>query len=145
MRTLAIATGALAAIPLMYAALHLSLIEIGQEVVVVHKRGSDRSLTRARLWIVDDGDVAWLHHGYEDSDWIIHLRTEPIIEIERNGERRRYRATPAPEADPRVHRLLRTKYGFADRLVRMWFGDDRSAGLVTRRSCNAMPVRLEAI
>ncbi|MFQ5684494.1 MAG: hypothetical protein ACE5HC_14630 [Candidatus Binatia bacterium] len=39
-----------------YVAVQLALIEIGQEVVVLHKRTGDGAFHRTRLWIVDEGD-----------------------------------------------------------------------------------------
>jgi hypothetical protein len=58
---------------------------------------------------------------------------------------REYRALPDRAADPEVHRLLREKYGAADRLVRFWAGTDTETGFATRRTCNAVPVRLEPL
>ena len=123
--------------------IHLALIEIGQEVVVLHKRAGDGPPSMTRLWIVDDGEYAWLHHGYADTAWIRQLEAEPIVEIDRGGETLQYRALLDPAADPKVHRLLREKYGLADRLVRFWAGTDTETGFVTGRTCLAVPVRLE--
>jgi hypothetical protein len=49
---------------LAYAVAHLALIELGGEVVVLHKWTSEGRTRPTRLWIVDGGDVAWFHHGY---------------------------------------------------------------------------------
>ena len=144
MRTLLIVVGGLVGLVALYAIIHLALIEVGQEIVVLHKRSLDGATSRSRLWIVDEGGRSWLHHGYADSGWIRRLESDPIVEIERDGRTRRYRATPDPEADAKVHRLLRAKYGVADRLVRFWAGTDTQAGFATRATCKATPVRLEA-
>ena len=143
MRRLAIAAAIIAGLCVAYMVTHLALIEIGQEVVVLHKGAGDGALTLTRLWIVDDGEYAWLHHGYSDAPWIRQLQAEPIVEIDRGGETRQYRAVPDPEADPKVHRRLREKYGVADRLVRLWVGTDTGRGLATGNTCMAVPVRLE--
>jgi hypothetical protein len=143
MKKLAIIIVVIAGVFAAYVLMHLALIEIGQEVVVVHKRSSDGSVHRARLWIVDAGDYAWLHHGYSDDDWVRHLEVQPILEIERGGQALKYRAVPDAAADPKVHQLLRQKYGFADRLVRFWAGTDTEKGLATGTTCTAIPVRLE--
>jgi hypothetical protein len=143
MRKLVIVVVVFVGIVVAYVLAHLALIEIGQEVVVVHKRYSDGSVHEARLWIVDAGEYAWLHHGYAGDDWILHLAVQPIIEVERGGQTLQYRAQPDAAADPKVHQLLREKYGFADRLVRFWAGTDTEKGLATGTTCTAIPVRLE--
>lgn len=143
MRKLFISVGIIAGLVLAYMIVHLALIEVGQEIVILHKQAADGTIREARLWIVDDVGTSWLHHGYADDGWIHRLETDPIIEIERGGELRRYRAQPDPAADPNVHRLLREKYGAADRLVRFWAGTDIAAGFATGEPCTAVPVRLE--
>jgi hypothetical protein len=145
MKRLAIGAAVILGLIGAYVVSHLALIEIGQEIVVLHKWTGDGEQSRPRLWIVDDGDRTWLHHGYADTPWIVHLEDDPIVEVERDGETRRYRATPDPAADPKVHRLLRDKYGAADRLVRFWAGTDTERGVATGATCVAIPVRLEPL
>ena len=64
-----------------------------------------------------------------------NLRARPIVEIERDGESRRYVARPVPGPHPRVHELLRAKYGIADWWVRT-IGPDNEY---------TTPVRLEPV
>jgi hypothetical protein len=120
-----------------YAVAHLALIELGREIVVLHKWTSEGTTRPTRLWIVDDGATAWLHHGYPDSAWIGRLEQDPVVTMERAGVTRRYRATPDPSSHDRVHRLLREKYGIADWWVRFVTG--------TTEKCPALPVRLEPV
>jgi hypothetical protein len=145
LRALAIGAAILVGICVTYAAAHLALIEIGREIVLLHKQTEDGEPRTTRLWIVDEGERTWLHHGHPDSFWIRRLEAEPIVEVERGGELRKYRAVPDPGAEPNVHRLLRAKYGVADRLVRFWVGTDVQQGFVTRETCTAVPVRLEPL
>lgn len=145
MKTVAVIIGIPVGLCIAYAGVHLALIEIGKEIAVLHRWEPDGETTRARLWIVDSGATAWLHHGYPDTPWIRRLETDPVITVERGGQTRRYRATPMPEADAEVHRLLRAKYGFADRLVRFWAGTDSEEGFLTGETCTAVPVRLEPL
>jgi hypothetical protein len=145
MNKLLIIAAVIVTLPLTYAGVHLALIEVGQEIIILHKWQPEPPPTRARLWIVDDGDHTWLHHGYPDSPWIRHLEVDPTLEIERDETLRSYRGTPDPAADPKVHKLLREKYGFADRLVRFWAGSATEAGLLTGTTCTALPVRLEPL
>jgi hypothetical protein len=121
----------------VYAVAHLALIELGREVVVLDKWTPAGTTRPTRLWIVDDGAIAWLHHGYSDSAWIGRLERDPVVTIERAGSTRRYRATPDPSSHDRVHQLLRQKYGVADWWVRFVTG--------SREHCPALPVRLEPI
>ena len=114
-----------------YLAAHLALIEFGGEVIVLRSENPDGSWLETRLWIVDDGGFPWLHGG--DSTWMHNLRARPIVEVERGGETRRYRAHTVPGPHSALHELLRAKYGLADRWVRFVGPDDKST----------MAVRLE--
>lgn len=145
MKKLGIALAILLGIPLTYVLIHLALIEVGQEIVVLHKWKGEGEMSRSRLWIVGDGEREWLHHGYADAPWILHLETDRIVEIDRDGETHRYRAFPDRKEEAKIHRLLREKYGVADVLVRFWAGTDTEKGIATGEVCAAVPMRLEAI
>lgn len=105
-----------AGIAVLIVAAHLTLIEVGKEVVTLRTQGADGSWQDTRLWIVDDGDSCWLHSG--GPDWNSRFMDNPVVELERNGQTLRYRAQALPGPHPRVDRLLREKYGLADRWVR---------------------------
>jgi hypothetical protein len=125
---------------------HLALIEVGREVVVVHEPTPTGGVRKARLWIVDEGPYSWIHPGSANARWWVqHMDANPIVEIDRGGETRRYRATPDPQADARIHQLLREKYGVADMWVRFLTGSDTSAGLLTGEKCKTVPIRLERV
>lgn len=125
-----------------YAAIHLAMIDIGKDVVVLHKMTGDGTTSPTRLWIIDGPDHSWLHHGWSGAVWIQHLQEEPFVTIERDGTAHRYLATADPESEAKVHRLLRHKYGLADQLVRFWWGTDTSTGLLTGEVCKTVPIRL---
>jgi hypothetical protein len=133
MKRLALGLAALLFLALAYVLAHWTLIEAGREVVVLRTEEPNGTWLESRFWIVDDGPVAWLHGA--DSRWMHNLAARPIVEVVRGGETQRYRATPVPGPHPRVHELLRAKYGSADRWVR-FVGPD---GERTR------PVRLERL
>ena len=116
-----------------YVLAHWALIEIGREVVVLRTQEADGSWIETRLWIVDDGKVSWLHGG--DSRWVHNLEARPVVEVERGGETRLYQARPVQGPHPRVHELLRAKYGLADRWVRIVGPDTEST----------KPIRLESL
>jgi len=116
-----------------YVVAHWALIELGREVIVLRTENLDGGWLETRLWIVDDGGFSWLHGG--DSEWMRNLRARPIVEIERGGETHRYRAYAVPGLHPKLHELLRAKYGMADRWVRFVGPDNDST----------TPVRLELL
>jgi hypothetical protein len=108
---------------------HVALIEVGREVVTIHVPRAGASTLSRRLWIVDDGASSWLHSA--GADWREALAGNPVVELERGGTTRRFRATPVPGPHPALHRLLREKYGLVDRWVR-FLGPDDDAVLAVR-------------
>ena len=109
---------------------HLVFIEVGREVVTLRTQAPDGSSKETRLWIVDDdGGSAWLHSA--GADWARRFEDDPVVEVERNGKILRYRAHAAPGPHPRVHELLREKYGVSDRWVRL-IGPDNDQTLAVR-------------
>jgi hypothetical protein len=134
MGRLVVAFVLLVGLALAYAVAHWVLIEAGREVVVLRTAEADGSWLETRLWIVDDAGVSWLH-GDAASHWVRNLESRPIVELVRGRDTHRYRATPVPGPHPRLHELLRSKYGFADRWVR-FVGPDKES---------TTPVRLEML
>jgi hypothetical protein len=103
---------------------HLALIEVGREVVTIHVPRAGAGPLSRRLWIVDEGASSWLHSA--GAEWREALAENPVVELERGGTTRRFRATPVPGPHPEVHRLLSEKYGLVDRWVRFLGPDDDS-------------------
>jgi len=134
MRRAAIVLAAVVGLCGAYVLAHWALIEVGREVIVLRTQKPDGGWLETRLWIVDDGGFSWLH-GNAASDWMRNLEARPTVEIERAGETHRYHAQAVPGPHPRLHELLRAKYGVADRWVR-FAGPDKES---TR------PVRLERL
>lgn len=145
-RNVLIAVGVMMGVIVALALGHLALIEVGREVVVVHEPTPSGVVRKARLWIVDDGGHSWIHPGNANAQWWVqHMDANSTVEVERGGQTRTYRASGDPAADPKVHRLMRQKYGFADWWVRYLSGSDREAGLLTGKKCTTVPIRLEPI
>jgi hypothetical protein len=130
-RRVGLAAAALGAVVAALVLGHLALIEVGREVVTLRTQHADGSWQETRLWIVDDGASSWLHSAGDD--WRARFDGDPIVEIERGGELRRYRAHAVPGPHPELHRLMREKYGIADRWVRFLAPDDETV----------LPVRLD--
>jgi hypothetical protein len=129
MRRLAIVLAAVIGLCVAYVLAHWALIELGREVIVLHTENDDGSWLETRLWIVDDGGFSWLHGA--NSAWMRNLGVRPNVEIERGGALHRYRAEAVPGSHPRLHELLRAKYGIADRWVR-FVGPDNESTLAVR-------------
>ncbi|MCP5055667.1 MAG: hypothetical protein GY937_02960 [bacterium] len=142
MKRLAMAAAAMVMLCVAYAAIHLAMIDVGKDIVILHKMTADGTTSRTRLWIVDGAGHSWLHHGWPEAVWIQHLQVDPIVVMDRDGAEHRFLASPDPGSDPEVHRLLREKYGLADRLVRFWWGSDAETGFLTGETCKTVPIRL---
>jgi hypothetical protein len=69
-RRAVVACAALGLLSAAYVVAHCALIETGREVIVLRTEEPDGTWLETRLWIVDDGDVSWLH-GDRGSHWII--------------------------------------------------------------------------
>lgn len=142
-----IITAIVAGVCVAYVLAHLALIEVGREVAVVYEPTPTGGVHKSRLWIVDDGRYSWIHPGNANAQWWVqHMDAHPIVEINRGGQIRQYRARPDPEAHGKVHRLLREKYGVADWWVRFLEGSDTQSGLLTfGEKCKTVPIRLEPV
>jgi hypothetical protein len=125
---------ALVGLGVAYVLGHWALIETGREVIVLRTQEPAGGWLESRLWIVDDEGVAWLH-GSAESHWMRNLAARPMVEVVRGGETHRYRATLVPGPHPRLHKLMREKYGVADRWVR-FVGPD---------GASTTPVRLDVL
>jgi len=131
MKALFIVGSLLAAVAALLAVAHLTLIEVGREVVTLRTSRPDGSWQSTRLWVIDDNGATWLHSG--GVDWLQRFERSPIVELERTGKTQRYSAEAIPGPHPRIDKLLREKYGIADRWVRF----------VAPCNEDAVPVRLE--
>ena len=116
MKRVLVASGAVVGVGILLVLCHMALIEVGREVATLRTPLADGRWQETRLWIVDDGATSWLHSAGEA--WLKRFQGDPVVEVERRGETRRYRAHAHPGPHPRVDQLLRDKYGLADRWVR---------------------------
>ena len=133
MRPIALGVAGLVAALVVVVLAHMALIEIGREVVTLRTQRPDGTWQKTRLWIVDEGGASWLHSA--GADWVKRFDGDPVVEVERGGEIRRYRAHAVPGPHPEIHRLLREKYGIADWWVRLIGPDNETT----------VPVRLDPL
>ena len=81
-----------------------ALIEIGNEVVVVHEPTPSGAIHRSRLWIVDDGGVSWIHPGNANAQWWVqHLDANAIVEVELGTLPHRHRQLPRSAHGKKLH------------------------------------------
>ena len=124
MATLSKVLGGLLLLGVLFVAAHFAAIEIGQEVVTLRTPTSQGGWKQTRLWCVDDDGAVWLHSG--GTNWLPQFAGNPVVELQRQGETRRYRATAVPGPHEHLHVLLRAKYGLVDRWVRFLGPDDET-------------------
>ena len=106
----------------------------GREVVVIRTRDAAGKARETRTWIADDAGLAWIEAANPERGFYRDIQRDPEVELQRHGETRRYRAVPieGPAGHELIRRLLRERYGLADRWI----------GLVADTS-HSIAIRLE--
>jgi hypothetical protein len=118
---------------LAFAATTLVALE-GSEVVVLHT-GLGRSEPHAtRVWIADYDGSPWIESASPERDFYRDILADPNVELQRSGERSKYRAVPVEgrEGHELIRSLLRERYGWAD----AWIG-------LLADTSNSIAIRLE--
>lgn len=123
-------------VPILFFAFIYAASELGGEVVTLSRTEANGEVSQVRIWIVDEGDKAWIEHGAPDDFWISNLAEAPQLLLTRNGQQTTYIGTPDPDAHGLYHQLRQARYGVADQIV----------GIVGpgAEECDGVPVRLEA-
>jgi len=96
------------------------------EVVVLTTSDTEGQPHETRLWVVDHEGSAWLRAGADVQAWYGRLLAKPEVEVERGGTRQSFTAVPRLDQQGTVNRLMREKYGWADRFISLLFGRDES-------------------
>jgi hypothetical protein len=102
------------------------------EVVVVQTLDAAGAAHETRLWVVDEGDRAWIRAGNPQSTWLINIQQNPAVTVTRAGSAGNYTAVPDVASRARINDLMRAKYGWADAYIGALFGRD-----------DATPIRLD--
>jgi len=105
--------------------------------VVLDRADAAGESSHVRVWIVDEGDNAWIEHGDADAHWIAQLQDDDRVTVERSGMSVDYQGRADPKSHELYHRLRRAKYGWADQMLEMLGGK--------AADCTGVPVRLEPI
>ena len=128
----------LVGIILIWIAMVLGASELTGEVVTLLRPEEDGTTKKVRLWIVDIDDKTWVEHGTQDSFWIKQLADNSEISLIRNGEQKKYLASPDFNAHIIFHQLREEKYGIGDSIIEI-----TSLGSSSRATCKGVPVRLK--
>ena len=92
------------------------------EVVVLTTTDAKGANHETRLWVADYNGSAWLRASSGGASWFQRLQTNSTISLTRDGEQKRYTATPVPDASGTINRLLSTKYSWGDKVIGALFG-----------------------
>ncbi len=116
--------------PILFGAALFWATQYGGETVeleTVDERGTSFHTT---LWVVDLHDEPWLRAGDPEATWLQRLKVDPDVFLNRDGERKPYRAEVSEGDAWRVDEAMREKYAWADWIV-SWVHDP--AGVVAIR------------
>jgi hypothetical protein len=107
-------------LPIVYFAAIFAASEWGGEVVELETTGPMERSFQTSLWIVDFDRASWVRAGNPGAEWLHRLRADPIVYLDRNGERKAYRAEVFNKLGNQVNQAMRKKYGRADQLLCTW-------------------------
>lgn len=118
-----------------FAVVTLAALE-GGEVVVLRTFDERRAARETRTWVADEEGAALIEAANPERPFLLNIRKNPEIEMQRAGAVHRCHAVPLPNPDghQRIRRLLAGKYGWADR----WIGllTDTTGSLAIRLECS---------
>jgi hypothetical protein len=121
-------------IAVLFAVVTLLALE-GREVVVLRTFDAQGQPRETRTWIADQEGYAWIEAANSERPFLLHIQTNPEVELRRGDALRQCHAVLAlnPDGHQRIRRLLGEKYGWADR----WVGllTDTSGSLAVRLEC----------
>lgn len=91
----------------------------GKDVAILRTQRADGSAHETHVWIADEAGVRFVEAATPERAWLLEAQAQPEIELVHEGATSRWRAVPEPGADghAKIRRLLRAKYGWADRWV----------------------------
>ena len=92
------------------------------EVIELHTVDQAGEDVTTRLWIMDDGDYAYLRTGADGAGWFDRIVANGEIELTRNGETRGYTIVQRPEKSAQINTLMRQKYGWGDAFMGLIVG-----------------------
>ena len=127
--------GIVLALALAFGVVTLVALE-GREVVVIETTVEGGAPRRTRTWIADEAGSAWIEAANPERPFLLDLRRQPELVLERGGLRIACTAeiAPEPEGHARIRRLLAARYGWADGWI--GFVADTRRSLAIRITCS---------
>ena len=89
------------------------------ELIAANEAGEKRI---TRLWVVDDGGMAYLRVGADGSGWYDRILMNDSVEVVREGVTAEYRVQARPEKSARINELMQQKYTWGDTLIGQMLG-----------------------
>ena len=85
-------------------------------VGIVETTRADGTLRRTHVWPARIDGGLWLEAGTAGNGWYLDVQQEPLLWLDYEGERTRYRAYPVrdPAAHDRLRASLREQFGWRD-------------------------------
>jgi hypothetical protein len=103
----------------------------GREVVVLKTVDPGGHARETRAWIAEENGEPWIEAASPERGFYRDVIAGSAIEIDWRGGLRSYRAAPAPnpQGHQKIRRLLRAKYGWADRWIGLLADTSSSIGI----------------
>jgi hypothetical protein len=114
----------------------------GRDVAILRTQKADGSARETHVWIAEEGGVRFVEAATPERAWLLEAQALPEIELEQQGATARWRAVPEPGAagHAKIRRLLRAKYGWADRWVALLQDTARSVAVRLEPISRQQPV-----
>lgn len=102
---------------LLYVAIQTLLVST-RETLIMHTTDPGAEDRYSTLWFHEEGQFTWIRAENPTLPWVPQLRTNPLVQIKKDGRTVDYRASFLDSADARafVNAKFREKYGLADRI-----------------------------
>lgn len=103
----------------------------GNDVAILRTRAADGAARETHVWVADENGTLFVEAATPERAWLLEAQARPEIEVVHAGATARYRAVPEPGAagHAKIRRLLRAKYGWADRWVALLQDTSRSVAV----------------
>jgi len=110
-------------------------LESSHVVIVESTRFDNQAPRSTHVWFVRDAGVLVLEAGHPDNSWVKDISHEPIINLKGEGIDGTYRCSihRDPDSHQKVRSLMRSKYGWRDRWIGLFFNISESSLVEARR------------
>ena len=105
----------------------LKVLELASsDVAVLHTRDTEYQDSYTTLWVVEESRSLWIRAATPNRKWLAEVRPGTQIWLERDDFNSSYKATISRDKGirERVDRMMREKYGLADRVRERVLGTD---------------------